>query len=278
MHVELAEPVIDCHCHIFDPLRFPYVPDAIYRPEGPEIGTADYFSRVLDTYGVRHALLVGPNSGYGTDNRCLLDAIAHGGGRFKGIAVVRNEVSRAELEQLRGQGIVGVAFNFALHGPAYYRNADGLLRHLADLDMFAQIQVEGPQLLAEAPRLLACGAQILIDHCGRPDVTAGVEEPGFQTLLALGKSDRAAVKLSGYAKFSQQPYPFADTEPFIARLLDSFGPDGCIWASDWPFLRAPFRIDYGPLLKLAERTLADPGDRRRVMWETPRRLFGFSAS
>ena len=28
----------------------------------------------MDVHGMRHALIVGPNSGYGFDNRCLLDA------------------------------------------------------------------------------------------------------------------------------------------------------------------------------------------------------------
>ncbi|WP_222862044.1 hypothetical protein [Zoogloea oleivorans] len=39
--------------------------------------------------------------------------------------------------------------------------------------MFVQIQVAGPQLVGERARLLASGAQILIDHCGRPDLAMG---------------------------------------------------------------------------------------------------------
>ena len=50
-----------------------------------------------------------------------------------------------------------------------------------------------------------------------------------------------------------------------------------MWASDWPYLRAPGRIDYGVLLKLVERQFADAADRRKVLWETPARLFGFTA-
>lgn len=58
-------------------------------------------------------------------------------------------------------------------GAAFYRNADGLFRRLAELGMFVQIQVAGPQLVGEMARLLASGAQILIDHCGRPDLAMG---------------------------------------------------------------------------------------------------------
>jgi predicted TIM-barrel fold metal-dependent hydrolase len=63
--------------------------------------------------------------------------------------------------------------------------------------------------------------------------------------------------------------------PYVAALLDAFTPDGCLWASDWPFLRASERIDVGPLLVLAQRFVPDPRDRRKVFWDTPRRVLGF---
>jgi predicted TIM-barrel fold metal-dependent hydrolase len=52
-------------------------------------------------------------------------------------------------------------------------------------------------------------------------------------------------------------------------------PDACIWGSDWPFLRAPERMDYGLLLQLLEELIPDAGDRHRVLWQTPRQLLGF---
>ncbi|MGB0784276.1 MAG: hypothetical protein ACPGRG_13985, partial [Marinomonas sp.] len=65
-----TERKIDCHNHIFDPQQFPYQADSPYAPEGHEVATADYFLQVLETYGVSHALLIGPNSAYGeNDNR-----------------------------------------------------------------------------------------------------------------------------------------------------------------------------------------------------------------
>ncbi len=270
------EPKIDCHNHVLDPARFAYADDVAYRPCGQEIATRSQHVDVMDAYGVKHALLVGPNSGYGSDNRCLLDALAHDRGRFKGIAVVRNDVSRVELERLKAGGVIGVAFNPTVNGVAYYADVAPLLRLLADLDMFVQVQVEHDQLLALAPQLQANGARILIDHCGRPTPAAGLAQPGFQALLALARTGRAAVKLSGFQKFSAEPAPHRDAEPFVRRLVDAFTLDACLWASDWPFLKASQRLDYGPLLKLVERWFPDPADRRRLLWDTPRRLFGFS--
>ncbi|KAF1018030.1 MAG: 4-sulfomuconolactone hydrolase [Paracidovorax wautersii] len=241
-----SPPKIDCHCHIFDPDAFPYQADTPYRPAGAEIATARYFTALHQAYGVGHALLVGPNSGYGTDNRCMLDAIAQGQGRYKGIAVLPNPTSTAELRQLQTQGIVGVAFNFALQGLGAYADADPLFKRLADLDMFVQVQVQNDQMAALAPRLVASGARVLVDHHGRPDVNAGLNAPGFQALLRLADSGRCFVKLSGHDKFTQRPYPFEDAAPYTQALLNAFGPAHCLWGSDWPLI---LPLIYGHLSK-----------------------------
>ena len=165
----MEEPLIDCQTHVFDPARFPYAPDAYYVPTGPETGTLDQLRRTLDAHGVRHALLVGPNSGYGEDNRCLIDAVAGGAGRFRGVAVVPNTATRTDLGTLRDAGILGVTLNAALLGMQYYADAGVLLSSLADLDMIADVQVAGDQLPALAALLTRSGVRVHVDHCGRPD-------------------------------------------------------------------------------------------------------------
>jgi predicted TIM-barrel fold metal-dependent hydrolase len=272
------EQKIDCHNHIFDPVRFPYRSDTAYRPSMQEIGTAAQFTHVMDACGVRHALLVGPTSGYRTDNRCMLDAIERGGDRFKGVAVVDHDVSRAELLDMQRAGVVGIAFNPAMDGVDSMSNADALFDMLSELDMFAQIQTVGDQLVALQPLIERTRTRILIDHCGRPDLAAGIEQPGFQTLLRLADNDRTVVKISGLQKFSRLDYPYEDAQIFVQQLLRTFGPDRCVWGSDWPFLRAPARMDYAPLLTLVQRLIPDSDTRRRVLWSTPRRLFGFGAT
>jgi predicted TIM-barrel fold metal-dependent hydrolase len=272
-----VEPVrmVDCHVHVFDPARFPYAPDAHYAPAGQELGTPARLAAVLDWHGVAHAVLVGPNSGYGDDNRCLLDALDAGDGRYRGMAVVRNDIPHAELAALKDAGVLGVTLNAALLGVDHYADAGPLLSHLEALDMIADVQVIDDQLVALGPLLDRSGVRVHIDHCGRPDPTAGIDAPGFRELLRRGRAGRAVVKLSGCVKVSREPYPHADLSPYIQALLSEFGPDRCVWASDWPFLRMPERIDYGPLLALLARQVPDSADRRRVLWDTPCREFGF---
>ena len=267
--------MVDCHCHVFDPARFPYGADARFRPAGQEIAPAAQMAAVFDAYGMRRALLVQPNSGYETDNRCLLDAIAGHPGQWKGIAVVDHGIGLDALQRLQAQGIVGVAFNLTYHGEAYYADTRALLDKLAALDMVLQLQVEGEQLLAMLPLLAQSPTRLLIDHCGRPDPALGLEQAGFQALLGLGRTGRAVVKLSGAGKFSHAAHPFADTWPYLHALVDAFTPARCVWGSDWPFLRAPQRVDYGPLLLLAGALFPDPALQRALFWDTPCRWFGF---
>jgi len=234
--------------------------------------------QVLDAHHVPHAVIVGPNSGYGLDNRCMLDALAQGQGRYKGIAVVRNDASAGELQDLQAQGVVGVALNVALLGTAFYADIADLLQRLRDLGLWAQVQVQDDQLVELHGLLLDSGVRVLFDHCGRPKASKGVNQAGFQTLLQWACTGRACVKLSGCAKFSDQHYPYADARPYVQALIDAFTPQSLVWASDWPFLRAPARMDYGPLRALINGWIPSAADRRAVLWDTPARLFGWMQS
>jgi predicted TIM-barrel fold metal-dependent hydrolase len=271
-----TEDKIDCHCHVFDPLRFPYRDDTAYRPAQQEVGTPAQLIHAMNAYGVRHALLVGPTSGYRTDNRCLLDALERYEGRFRGIAVVDNDISRDELRALRRHGVTGVAFNPAMEGIELVLSAGGLFAALADLGMVAQVQVAGEQMTSLGPWLARQPATLVVDHCGRPHSADGVGQAGFQALLRLADSGKTAVKLSGWQKYARLPHPYEDAWPYAHALLRAFGPQHCLWGSDWPFLRAPERLDYGPLLALFEQLVPDIDARRQIQWDTPRRLFGFA--
>jgi predicted TIM-barrel fold metal-dependent hydrolase len=271
------EPKIDCHVHVFDPARFPYRADTHYAPKGQEIGTPAQLKQVMGAYGTRYALLVEPNSGYGLDNSCMLDTIARGDGRYKGIAVVANDATLDDLRRLRDDGVVGVAWNATHYGVDHYRNGAPLLGKLADLDMFVDLQVEHEQLVSMLPLIRESGVRILIDHCGRPTVDAGLDQAGFRTLLELGPTGRVFVKLSGFVKFSREPVPHEDSWPFVRGLADAFTADRCLWASDWPYLRAPARVDYGVGLASMVALFPDASVRRKLLWDTPRRLFGFGS-
>src|SRR6478736_4216638 len=195
-----AEPKIDCHVHVIDPANFPYRNDVAYKPAGQEIGTTAQFRHVMDCYNVKHALLVQPNSGYGSDNSCMLDAIEKGEGRFKGIAIIDLDADTATLKQYKARGIIGAAINPTFHGNDYYRHASGLMHRLADLDMYFNLQVENEQFLMYAPWIEEIPVKVLIDHVGRPTPPAGL--CGYSASRGNRARKRQVVRLSEICPFA----------------------------------------------------------------------------
>ncbi|MBM3557725.1 MAG: 2-pyrone-4,6-dicarboxylate hydrolase, partial [Alphaproteobacteria bacterium] len=69
-------------------------------------------------------------------------------------------------------------------------------------------------------------------------------------------------------------YPFADARDHALRMFKAFGPRRSIWASDWPYLRASYRLDYGTMLALTQAWFT-PEECRGMMWDAPAALFGW---
>ncbi len=270
---------VDCHAHVLDSSRFPLHNPEAYVPQPNECGTASEFGVVLAAHGMTHGLLVNPFAGYATDNRCMLDAIAGSGGRFKGVALVGHDATDAHLQSLADGGVVGARFNTLFAGATSLQGSHGmrLLERIKALGWFAQIYFHDDEVLKLLPILEASGIRVVIDHCGCPDVTRGLNQPGFQAVLELGRRGNAAVKLSGPFRYSSQGWPYEDCDPFVQALIEAFTLDNCVWGSDWPFVRIPRRMDYGPTHRMLSRWLPDAADARKVLWESPQRWFGFEA-
>src|SRR5215470_11691240 len=159
---------VDSHCHVFDTARFPYSPEATYRPPEHEQGTPRQFSAVLDAHGLSHALLVSPTSGYLYDNRCMLAAIRKSKGRFKGIARIRpSDATERSLGELQGAGVIGCRLDLITDGSASLQDA-ATLRLLAaarEMDWLVQVQVERDQLHDADAALRAAKVRLIFDHC-----------------------------------------------------------------------------------------------------------------
>ncbi len=275
-----AEPVADCHVHVFDPARFPYRQDAAYIPGPHETATAGQLIALLDSHGLSHALLVTPTAGYAPDNRAAEAAVAAYPDRLKAIAVVEPTVSEGEIDRLAAAGVVGLRFDLITHGPDLVTGAGRrLLSVLRDRDLVLDIQTEGALIDESLATLLSREAgRMVVDHMGRPDPDAGLDQPGFADLLRLAERTELYAKLSGPFRFSTSGYPYRDADPFAAALLERLGPERCVWGSDWPYVRMARRVDYAPCLADLARWVGEAEDRRKVLWETPRQLFGFDAA
>jgi predicted TIM-barrel fold metal-dependent hydrolase len=270
--------IIDTHAHIIDPARFPFAEGPGYKPLPHEVGTAEAFCAVLDAHGVAHAVLVQP-SGYGYDNRAVVDAMARYPGRFKTIAVLDPQAPERELAALASLGVVGVRFNLLSYrsdGLAG-RIAERFLARLAELGWFAQVFADDAQWQTIFGTLRSSGVKVLIDHFGVREPAGGLSQKGFQAVLALGREGRASVKLSAPFRLSRRLDDFADLEPYVEALIEAFGIEGCLWGSDWPFINFADGYSYDAALRAIERWLPDPMVRKAVLWSNAARLFAFEA-
>ena len=271
-----VEGVADCHLHVIDPGRFPFLPGVGYTPRPEESGPREALCAVLDAHGVTNALLIQPSC-YGFDNSAMVDAMDAQPRRFKAIAVIKGDEPEPELQALAERGVVGVRFNLvnfdraAFSGPGAVR----LLERLKSLGWFAQVYADDAQWLEIAPILRRSGVQILIDHFGTRNLAAGLRAPCFQAVLDLGRSVIAAVKLSAPFRVASRPDRYAELDGHVEALLAAFGKERCIWGSDWPFLGVGGGIFYGESLAALDRWLPDAEDRDRVLRGNPARLFGF---
>ena len=271
-------PAVDSHAHVFDLKRFPFQDSRGFDiPPGEQGGIDDYVA-VLDAHGVTHALLVNPLGGYGLDNRCMLAAIAEHPGRFRGVSLLPPDATDAQVRAMVDGGVIGIRFNlnFEKSPSLYGKDGERALAIARDAGWLVQVHYEGDRIVEALPILLASKLPIVIDHFGRPELEHGPAQPGFQALLELGRQG-AVVKLSAAFRMSQIPSRYSDLDPFAAALLQDFTIDRCVWGSDWPFLRARSRVDYGPQLAALARWVPDAADRERVLWKNPSHIFGFKA-
>jgi predicted TIM-barrel fold metal-dependent hydrolase len=84
--------------------------------------------------------------------------------------------------------------------------------------------------------LRACDDQaFVLDHCGVPDIAGGAFGPWATSLRRLAGFPNLICKLSGITAYcAPGKGTVAELAPWVAHVLDCFGPDRVVWGSDWP--------------------------------------------
>ncbi|MDW8313751.1 MAG: amidohydrolase family protein [Rhodovarius sp.] len=263
----------DAHVHIWGPYaRFPLSPRAPYRP--PERTAAD-LAALHERLGIDRAVIV-QTTVYGADNRAMLEAIAGSGGRWRGVALVDENTTEADLRALHEGGVRGVRFGFLRHLGGVPDLS--LLRRTAErigpMGWHLVLHMDAPALLAFEDLLWSLPCPAVIDHMGRVPAEQGLDQPAFRLLLRLVKEGGFWVKISGADRISAAGPPFRDAIPFARALIEA-APERVIWGSDWPHPNVRWHPDEADLLDLLP-ACADAATLRRVLVDNPARLYGFA--
>ncbi|MHA6687598.1 amidohydrolase family protein [Mesorhizobium sp. A556] len=232
----------DAHLHLF---RHGF-PGGNGQPVLGEVSDIDAYERLRRNHPIAKGLVIGYEAdGIDPDNNAYLRSLAATRPWIASLAFlpVASAPSVEAIDWLFGAGHVGVALYLPDAAAAKTLCAwpasvwAAFNRHKAILSLNAR-----PEATVHLERLVEtlAGCPMLFSHLGLPGLFAtrpstAEAEHRIDGLLRLAKSPNVRVKISGLYATSDAPAtpPHPGAQPFIDIILDRFGPERCLWGSDF---------------------------------------------
>jgi predicted TIM-barrel fold metal-dependent hydrolase len=285
MKYDVPAGACDCHTHIHgDPEKYPFFAGRVYTPE---TALPEEMSALHEALGIRRVVIVTPSI-YGADNSATIYGMKARGEDARGVAVIDDRTTDAEIQYLVSLGFKGIRLNFSTVGindPQEVRRrflaaAERVKRH----NWHIQINTRLPVIAAMKETFLASPAPLVFDHFGNAKEELGAQQPGFSDLVELVRSGKAYVKIS-IAGGPQTSYGHFTP---LAQMLIAANVDRILWGTNWPHPnsttppgRKPadvtplWRVDDGLVLNLLPVWAPDAATRKKILVDNPARLYGF---
>ena len=264
----------DSHVHVFGPATsYPSVDKPHYTLPDGSLPQLQNMARALS---LQRFVIVQP-SYYGTDNSCMLDALAAAGTRARGVAMVNEQISDAELEAMHVRGVRALRLDLFLRSGlctseliAYIERS---VRRTEAFGWHVQFYTPGWVIRDLLPFLAELDADFVVDHMGYMLESDGLTRTDFDRLLKVIALGRGWIKLSAPYRLARDGN-FARLQP-LAAAVTAAAPTRVIWGSDWPHIPEGGR-DTGELLNLLATWIPDAQALARILVSNPARLFGFN--
>ncbi|HEX7446736.1 MAG TPA: amidohydrolase family protein [Pirellulales bacterium] len=280
----LADPssgAIDAHVHVWTPDTRRYRLAAGFRRE--EMRPASFTPEELFEHarpcGVARVVLI-QMSFYGFDNSYMLDTMRRFAGVFSGVAVIDDSAAdpAGEMRRLARQGVRG--FRIYPRNMPVDRWLDGpgmqAMWRCGGEDGLAMCHLINPDALEAVDR--ACekfpDTPVVIDHLGRIGIDGRIHEADVERLCRLARHRNTHVKVSAFYALGKKQAPYLDLAPPVRRLLDAFGPERLMWATDCPY-QVQAGHTYADSIALVRERLdfLSPGDREWLLRKTAEKVF-----
>jgi predicted TIM-barrel fold metal-dependent hydrolase len=263
----------DAHVHVFESeARYAHVAHPHYTlPDGP-LAKLDAMCASL---GLARYVIVQP-SFYGTDNRCMLDALDIAGERARGVAMVADDIADTALRDMHLRGVRALRLDLflrsALPTAELVQYIQRSVRMTQALGWHLQFYTPGWVVRDLIPYLGDIDADFVIDHMGYMLESDGLTRQDFDRLLRVLADGRGWMKLSGPYRVAKDGN-YEKLRPLAHAIVDAL-PERTIWGSDWPHIPEGGR-DTGELLNLLASWVPGAQAQRRILVDNPARLFGF---
>ena len=288
VNFDIPAGACDCHTHIHpDPAKFPFFAGRVYTPE---LASPEEMTALHKALKMERVVIVTPSI-YGPDNSATLFGMAARGATARGVAVIDDKTSEADLDAMGKAGIRGIRLNLATGGvndPTVGRpRFSAAVDRMKARGWHVQLYTSLPMITAIKDLVLTSPVPVVFDHFGGAQGELGVSQPGFADLLELVKSGKAYVKISGAYRSSKRGPDFAEVTP-LAQALIAANAERIVWGTDWPHpdsvtpqgkqisdVTPLFQIDDGLLLNQLAIWSPDAGVRQKILVSNPARLYGF---
>ena len=125
------------------------------------------------------------------------------------------------------------------------------------------------QILDEFPKLRAA-----INHISKPSIKDGVLAPWAELIEKAAACENVYCKLSGMiTEADHQAWKPEDLAPYIKHILEVFGPQRCMFGSDWPVCL--LAGTYDDVVEALQQNLRDlkPQEIESIYWGTASRFY-----
>jgi L-fuconolactonase len=257
--------VVDAHHHFWDPSRrdYPWMGDdlaSIRKRFGPE-----ELRPLLRAGGVDRTVLVQTISSLDETREFLATAAATDfiAGVVGWVDLTDPTVNKT-LADLRGSAggnhLLGVRHQVHDEPDPNWLLRDDVLHGISavgDADLVYELLVRTRELpAAHAVARRFPDIRFVIDHMAKPRIASGARDLEWEQAMApLAASPNVSCKLSGMVtEASWTSWTATDLAPYVRRALDWFGPERCMFGSDWPVCL--LAASYEEVLQAAKTVLA----------------------
>jgi predicted TIM-barrel fold metal-dependent hydrolase len=263
----------DSHVHVFESEdTYPCVASPHYTlPDGG----LNKLNAMADSLGLKRYIIV-QSSFYGTDNRCLLDALDKAGNRARGVAIVDEAITQAELESMHLRGVRALRLDLFIRSSLPTADIFQYILRSAQrvkaLGWHLQFYTPGWVVRDLTPYLDKLDVPFVIDHMGYMLESDGLTRGDFDKLLSILNRGCGWMKLSGPYRLAKDGN-YEKLRPLARGIIEQL-PDRVIWGSDWPHIPNGGR-DTGALLNLLADWIPEPQHLTNILSANPARLFNF---
>jgi predicted TIM-barrel fold metal-dependent hydrolase len=233
---------------------------------------------------IQRVVIVTP-SVYGTDNSATIYGMEMRGKDARGVAVIDDKTTDAELERLASLGFKGIRLNLSTAGINDPKVATerflAAAARMKSRNWHIQLNTTLPVIAAMKDTLATSPVALVFDHFGGAKEELGTGQPGFADLVNLVKSGKAYVKISVTAG-PRQNYGYFTP---LAQMLISANVDRILWGTNWPHpngvdggtakVTPLWQVDDGLVLNLLPTWAPDAAVRKKILVDNPARLYEF---